>query len=140
MAYITYNDYISITGDLSELRDFDRILALAEAAVDARTLYGYVGRDLSALPGYVAQRLRETVAFQAQYIVQQGGIAGANSADGDLGNVSLGKFSYALNASGRASGSRDTGADGIPFSDAAAVNIPLLRAYVNTIRRSADRS
>ena len=137
MAYLTYADYINITGDVSEIRDFDKILALAEAAVDAHTLYGYVGRDISSLPAYIASALKQTVAYQAQYVIQLGGTEGANDPGGDMGTVSLGKFSYSAGSRNGSSGDSSDSSGGIPLSKAAAAHIPLLRAYVNTMRKNA---
>ena len=107
-------------------------LAAAESLIDAATLYGYVGRDPDGLPAYIAGRLREAVAYQAQYILQQGGVDAFNSGDGELGSASLGKFSYGRGSGG--SGSRSVGGD-LQLSPLARTNIPLLRAYARTLRK-----
>lgn len=138
MSYISYAQYCDITHthDPGELENADVYAAIgaAETAVDAATLYGYVGRDPDALPAYIADRLREAVAYQAQYILQQGGADAFNSGDGELGSVSLGKFSYGRGSGGSGSGSGSAGGD-LQLSPLARANIPLLRAYARTLRK-----
>ena len=125
MAYITTSDYLAIVGEAAP-PDFNAVLTMAEDCIDAHTLYAYVGRDVSALPEYVRRKLKAAVAYQVQYIVQMGGVAGAN--DGDFGSVTLGKFSYSQSASGRTSGSTAR-AGTLSLCNTAAVNVPFLLAY-----------
>ena len=133
MSCISINTYCRLTGapwpeadgDWTEL---ESALKLAEAIIDAATLYGYVG-DID-VPPYIARKYEEAVAFQALYITQIGGVADFNNLD--LSNVSLGKFSYSRGGNGRTGGS-DNGSGSLPISPIASANIPLLRAYVRTI-------
>ena len=131
MAYITISDYASLTGDTDTPTNFDQLCALAESVIDAHTLYGYVGRDIAALPAYIAAALKQAVAYQMQYIIQLGGVAGANDAS-DYNSVSLGSYSYSRSASGRSAGAAQS--HEITLSKAAAVNIPLLIAYARGLR------
>jgi hypothetical protein len=140
MAYITRLDYAEITGDTGDIPDFSAVCSLAEAVIDAHTLYGYVGRDITSLPAYIASVLKQAVAYQAQYIIQLGGTEGANDPGGDMGTVSLGKFSYSAGSRNGSSGDSSDSSGGIPLSKAAAAHIPLLKAYVNTMRWAANWS
>lgn len=133
MAYITEAQYKSITGETALPDGFAAVLQMAEAAIDAHTLYGYVGRDLDAIAPYAVNKLREAVAYQVQYIVSSGGIEGINDGGGDFGSVSLGKYSYSQSASGR-NGSAGTVVSSLPLSKAASVNIPFLIAYARELR------
>ena len=137
MSRITASEYLRITHihDPDELSgaDINAAISAAEAVIDAATLYGYVGRETGDLPVYIADRLREAVAYQAQYIIQQGGADALNSGDNELGSVSLGKFSYGRVGSSGGVGS--TAGSDLPLSPLARANIPLLRAYANTLRK-----
>ena len=133
MAYITESEYKTITGEAQLPDGYTSILAMAEAAVDAATLYGYVGWDLSALHAYAADRLKQAVAYQVQYIAQMGGVSGANDAGGDYGSVSLGRFSYSQSSSGRTSGSSAVSGE-LPLAKPAEAYIPFLLAYARGLK------
>ena len=126
MSYITKEDYKALTGE-EALEDIEQMITVAEAVVDAHTLYGYVGRELSALPEFISQKLKETIVWQVQYIQQLGGVAGANSAD--YSSVGLGQFNYSHSSSQQTAKSPS-----LPLSEAAAVNIPLLIGFARGLR------
>lgn len=135
MSCIGINEYHRLTGapipiDPDGWAELESALKLAEAIIDAATLYGYVGGVM--VPPYIARKYEETVAFQALYITQIGGVEDFNNLD--LSNVSLGKFSYSRGGTGTGrTGGSDSGSSALPISPIAASNIPLLRAYVRTI-------
>ena len=128
MPYITKEEYKLLTGEDAP-EDFEQLLTVAEATVDAHTLYGFVGRDISALHDYVVQKLKQSVAWQVQYVHHLGGIAGVNSSD--YGSVGLGQFNYSVGSSRQSS---TAAASVLPLSESAAVNIPFLVAVVRGLR------
>lgn len=130
MPYITKEEYKELIGEEAS-EDIEQLIYVAEAVVDAYTLYGYAGRELSTLPEFIVQKLKQAVAWQVQYVQQLGGVSGANSAD--YGSIGLGQFNYSRGGTSRQNSSASA-ASRLPLSEAAAVNIPLLVAYVRGLR------
>ncbi len=120
MAYLTSAEYATITGRTAP-SDFTALEAQAERTVDDLTLYGYVGRTLSALPSIVQDRLKSAVAFQV-LLLDDIGLGGAN--ESAVSSASIGKFSY-------------SGADaGDGVAQLAQRNIPFLLAYMRGVLKS----
>lgn len=90
MAYLTSAEYATITWRTAP-SDFTALEAQAERTVDDLTLYGYVGRTLTALPSVVQDRLKAAVAFQV-LLLDDIGLDGAN--ESAVSSASVGKFSY----------------------------------------------
>lgn len=117
MSYITASEFTVITGqDAPE--DFPELADMASAAIDAATMYGFTGRDISSLPVSVRDALRRCTAYQTHALSVEGGISGACELSG--GTLSIGKFSIGRGSSGSANG----------ISPAADALLPFLIAYV----------
>lgn len=126
MAYLTAGEFAAITGQTAP-EDFIILESAAAEAVDALTLYGYVGRDVASLPPYVQQKLKAAVAFQVMHL-NEIGLAGAN--EPGMGSVSLGKFSY---SSARGDGSSGNAPASGALAPLAQRNIPFLLAYMRGV-------
>ena len=87
--YLTSTDYERITGREAP-QDFAALCQAAQGAVDARTLYGYAGRE--GLPAPIRDALQRAVAYEAARLQGLGGIAGATDAEtgGSLGSYATG--------------------------------------------------
>lgn len=90
MAYLTAEEYTTITGKTAP-SDFTVLEAEAASTVDELTLFGYVGREPTALPSLVQGKLKRAVAFQVMHL-DDVGLAGIN--EPDVSSASIGKFSY----------------------------------------------
>lgn len=115
--YITAADYTQYTGDAVP-ENFASIAVMADAIIDARTCYKYVGRNISSLPTYISGTLKQCAAYQVQYIAMQGGVDGVN--DSASGSVTVGRFSV---------GRDGTGSSVPTISPAASALLPILAAY-----------
>ncbi|MEG0271263.1 MAG: hypothetical protein RSB91_03100 [Clostridia bacterium] len=80
--------------------DFALCEGLACEAVHAHTLHAFVGREVSALPSCIADRLQLAVALQTLAISEGGGVSAA--AEPSMGGVTLGRFSIGGAGSGGA--------------------------------------
>lgn len=127
---ITADDYQLFTGSLAPA-DFDKSVMLAQQIIDAHTLYAYVGRDISAMPGRIQLTYKQAIAMQTMAISQRGGVSG--SSDESYSSVTIGKFSMA----GRESSSTEaeTQKNDELLSPAARALLPLLIAYGRGLRR-----
>lgn len=122
---ITADEYAQITGELAPA-DFDACEPMACDIIHAHTLYAYVGRDIEALPDYIADCWKRAVALQVQSISQGGGIAALSEVE--MNTVSLGRFSYS-GGTGRAVARI--------ISPAASALLPLLVAYGRGLKQCA---
>lgn len=116
------DEYLELTGYTAPA-DFLVCLAAAQEIVDAYTLYGYVGRDIEALPKVVRDRYKRALAMQTLYISQQGGVSAMS--EGSPNSVTLGSFSY----SGGNTASSQQNVSSL-LSPAVRVFMPVLVAFV----------
>lgn len=91
MEALTAEEFAQITG-INAPSDFNVSLVFAQEAIDAHTLYAYVGRDFDSLPAVITERYKRALALQTLYISQMGGVAAM--AEDAPNSVSLGSYSY----------------------------------------------
>jgi len=118
MAYVTAAEYQTITGELAPC-EFDLLAVVADGVIDAKTLYCLIGRDVSSLPTYIQQKIKQAATLQIQYLYLQGGLTAIN--DAGFNNVSLGKFSYS------------TGAVCSTVSPVLDILLPVVQAYIRGV-------
>lgn len=123
MAMLTADDYYRYTGYLAPA-DFESCLAIAEQQIHAETLYAYVGRDMSEMPGIIQTAWEQAVALQTCAVSQNGGVAGMSQQP--QSSVSLGKFSY--------SGAASEGSSNVTLSPAVRALLPMLVSYGRGLR------
>lgn len=126
-AAIDADEYAFFTGSLAPA-DFDKSVMLAQQIIDAHTLYAYIGRDLTAMPGIIQTTYKQAVAMQTMAISQQGGVAG--SSEESYSSVTIGKFSMA----GKTSTSQEAEKSEELISPAARALLPLLVSYGRGLR------
>lgn len=126
---INADEYAFFTGSLAPA-DFDKSVMLAQQIIDAHTLYAYIGRDLTAMPGIIQTTYKQAVAMQTMAISQRGGVAG--SAEENYSSVTIGSFTM----TGKSSTTTDaeTQASDALLSPAARALLPMLIAYGRGLR------
>lgn len=126
---IDADEYAYFTGSLAPA-DFDKSVMLAQQIIDAHTLYAYIGRDLTAMPGIIQTTYKQAVAMQTMAISQRGGVAG--STEENYSSVTIGEFSMA----GRSTTSTDAETQKTDelLSPAARALLPMLIAYGRGLR------
>lgn len=88
---ITAQRYTEITG-ANVPDNFNQLLMAASDIVNARTLYCYEGRTISALPSIILNKLESVMAYEIQALDANGGVEGANAMTGEsftMGKVSI---------------------------------------------------
>ena len=122
---LTPEEYFQFTGYLAPA-DFNSCLAVAEQQIHAETLYAYVGRDMTDMPGIIQTTWKQAVALQACAVSQNGGVAGMSQQPQN--SVSLGKFSYSGGTQGV------VGYSNIVLSPATRAVLPILISYGRGLR------
>lgn len=126
---IDADEYAFYTGSLAPA-DFDKIVMLAQQIIDAHTLYVYIGRDLSTMPGNIQTTYKQAIAMQTMAISQRGGVAG--STEENYSSVTIGNFSMA--GRNTTSTRTDQTAPNDLLSPAAKELLPLLISYGRGLR------
>lgn len=105
LAYIDYQDYVDITGDIETPQsEIEPLLEPASFLVNAMTLHS-LG---NSLPNNYDKALavQQATAYQVQYMVQNGGSSVSHSGkEQSLNNVKIGNFSYGTGSSSSSSSS-----------------------------------
>lgn len=122
---LTPEEYFQFTGYLAPA-DFNSCLAIAEQQIHAETLYAYVRRDMTEMPGIIQTTWKQAVALQTCAVSQNGGVAGMSQQPQN--SVSLGKFSYSGGTQGVVEYSN------IVLSPAARAVLPILISYGRGLR------
>lgn len=117
---LTAEKYQQITGEAAP-SGFAQLEALAEERVHARTLYAYVGRNLSDIPSIITDRLYMAIAYETRAIDLAGGMDAMAGLDAQ--SMSLGSFSYS------GGGGKDGQGANARLCDGAEVLIPMLIGY-----------
>lgn len=121
---LTPEEYFQFTGYLAPA-DFNSCLAIAEQQIHAETLYAYVGRDMTDMPGIIQTTWKQAVALQTCAVSQNGGVAGMSQQPQN--SVSLGKFSYTTDK-------QEGAASIVALSPATRAVLPILIAYGRGLR------
>lgn len=97
MAYIDRADYALFSGCTDIPDDFDAIMLRSEDIVDQLTQYRVRAQGFDNLAPFVREQVKKAVCAQCEYILNSGGLEGANG--GGAQSMTIGKFSISGPAS-----------------------------------------
>ena len=94
MAYVTPEYYVETYKGVDAHADLERLLERASDIIDMATSNKLQIIPLENYPDFVQEQVKKAVCSQVEYFISMGGYETVMTGESEIGNASLGSFSY----------------------------------------------